>query len=141
MTSTMPPSTATGQVTYGYLVDMVERYFNAVDTYDMEGVLSLFNEDAVFTIQSAHAVHEGRDGGIRQMFVELFDNYKRHMRHVHFRHVADPENNRVASQFTVELTDAGGNDIRLTNANFFYLENGKFSRVFVYMSDGINVLN
>ncbi|TYB49672.1 nuclear transport factor 2 family protein [Actinomadura chibensis] len=141
MSSFLAPSTPNGTVTYGYLVDMVERYFNAVDDYDIDGVLSLFNEDAVFTIQSAHSVHTGRDEGIRQMYVELFENYRRHMRHIHFRHVADPDNNRVASQFTVELTDNDGNDITLTNANFFYLENGKFSRVYVYMSDGANVLN
>lgn len=141
MSTMLQPSTATGTVTYGYLVDMVERYFNAVDNYDMDGVLGLFNPDAVFSIQSAHAVHEGRDTGLREMYVELFENYKHHMRHIHFRHVADPDNNRIASQFTVELTDNDGNDVRLTNCNFFYLENGKFSRVFVYMSDGVNVLN
>ncbi len=141
MGSMLMPSTANGSVTYGYLVDMVERYFDAVDKLDMEAVLSLFNEDAVFTIQSAHAVHEGRDDGLRAMYEELFENYRTHMRHVHFRHVADPENNRIASQFEVELTDNDGNEVTLTNCNFFYLENGRFSRVFVYMSDGVNVLN
>lgn len=63
------------------------------------------------------------------------------MRHIHFRHVADPENNRVASQFSAELTDNEGTEIALTNANFFYLEDGLFRRVFIYMSDGVNVLN
>ncbi len=141
MGSMLMPSTATGAVTYGFLVDVVERYFDAVDKLDLEAVLSLFNEDAVVTIQSAHAVHEGRDDGLRTMYEELFATYRTHMRHVHFRHVADPENNRIASQFEVELTDGDGNETFLTNCNFFYLENGRFSRVYIYMSDGVNVLH
>lgn len=126
---------------YGFLVDMVERYFNYVDTYDLDGVLSCFTDDAVATVQTAHAVHNGRDTEIRAMYEELFANFPKHMRHIHFRHVADPDNGRIASQFSVELTDTDGNDIRLTNCNFFYLEGGKFKRMYVYMSDGQNVLN
>jgi len=131
-----------GDVTYGSLIDMVEhQYFASVDKLDLDAVLDCFNEDAVFTIQSAQAVHSGRDAEIRAMFEELFANYKTRMRHIHFHHVVDPENNRIASQFEVELTDGDGAEMLLTNANFFYLENGKFSRVFVYMSGGVNVLN
>jgi ketosteroid isomerase-like protein len=127
--------------TYGYLVNLVERYFSCVDNNDLEGVLDCFTEDAVFTIQSAHATHTGRDTGLRQMYEELFATYEPRMRHIHFTHVADPENNRVASQFTVELSDTGGNEVTLTNANFFYLRDLRFQRVFVYMSDGQNVLH
>ncbi|QNN55064.1 nuclear transport factor 2 family protein [Nocardioides mesophilus] len=128
-------------VTYGYLVDMVERYFHYVDTYDLDGVLSCFAEDAVVTIQSAHAVHQGRDAEIKAMYEELFDNYRARMRHVHFRHVADPDNSRIASQFSVELTGKDGDEVHLTNCNFWYLENGLFKRMYVYMSDGVNVLH
>ncbi|UPK76782.1 nuclear transport factor 2 family protein [Nocardioidaceae bacterium SCSIO 66511] len=137
--TTLPNSSSA--TSYGYLVDMVERYFNFVDTYDLDGVLSCFTEDAVATVQTAHSVHEGRDTGVRAMYEELFSNFRTHMRHIHFRHIADPDNGRIASQFTVELTDNDGNDIRLTNCNFFYLEDGKFKRMYVYMSDGQNVLN
>src|SRR5690625_7463722 len=84
---------------------MVEYYFAAVDRNDLDAVLSCFHEDAIVTIKSAHAPHEGRDTGIRDMYLELFQNYRKHMRHVHFRRVTDPDNNRVASQFSVELTD------------------------------------
>lgn len=141
MTTPILPSTSTGALTPGYLIDMVEYYFAAVDRNDLDAVLSCFTEDAVVTIQSAHSVHEGRDTEVRQMYEELFENYRTHMRHIHFRHVTDPDNNRVASQFNVELTDNDGNNVHLTNANFFYLESGKFRRVFIYMSDGVNVLN
>lgn len=141
MTAKVTLPVTTSGITYGYLVDMVERYFHFVDSYDMDGVLSCFDEDAIVTIQTARSVHEGRDADIRKMYEELFENYKNHMRHIHFRHVADPENGRIASQFSVELTDNAGNAVQLTNSNFFYLENGKFKRMYVYMSDGVNVLN
>ena len=141
MTAMTTLPTQTTGMTYGYLVDMVERYFHFVDTYDLDGVLSCFTEDAAVTVQTARSVHEGRETGIRAMYEELFENYKSHMRHIHFRHVADPDNGRIASQFDVELTDNDGNSVQLTNCNFFYLEEGKFKRMYVYMSDGVNVLN
>jgi len=125
-----------------FYVDMVEnRYFANVDKYDLEKVLACFCEDAVFTIQSAHSTHRGRDVEIREMFINLFRNYAPKMVHKDFRHVVDPENQRIASQFNVELISSeGGEEILLTNCNFFYLENGKFKEVYVYMSDGQNVL-
>jgi ketosteroid isomerase-like protein len=55
---------------------MVEkRYFASVDRKDMTPVLDCFCEDAVFTIQSAFSVHEGRDTGIKKMFEEYFENF------------------------------------------------------------------
>lgn len=127
--------------TYGYLVNLVERYFSCVDNNDLEGVLDCFTEDAVLTIQSAHSTHTGRDDGLRQMYQDLFATYEPRMRHIHFTHVVDPANNRIASQFTVELTDTDGNEVTLTNCNFFYVDGLRFQRVFVYMSDGVNVLH
>lgn len=124
-----------------YYVDMVEsKYFANVDRKDMDAVLDCFAEDAVFTIQSAFTTHEGRDTGIRQMFENLFETYSQKIVHRDFKHVVDVDNNRCAAQFEVELIDAEGNETYLSNCNFFYLDdNGKFERVFVYMS-GENVL-
>lgn len=124
-----------------YYVDMVEsKYFANVDRKDMDAVLDCFAEDAVFTIQSAFTTHEGRDTGIRQMFANLFETYSQKIVHRDFKHVVDVDNNRCAAQFEVELIDAEGNETYLSNCNFFYLDdNGKFERVFVYMS-GENVL-
>ncbi|MGW0007232.1 hypothetical protein ACWDT6_25795 [Nocardia grenadensis] len=48
-------------------------------------MLSLFNEDAVVTIQSARSVHEGRDAEFRKMYVELFEKYRKYLRHIYFR--------------------------------------------------------
>ena len=126
-----------------FYVEMVEeKYFGNVDARNIEGVLECFREDATFTIQTAHSIHRGRDNAIREMYVNLFKNYEPKMIHKDFHHVIDEENNRCSSQFNVELIETNGNqEILLTNCNFFYFdENGKFSDVYVYMSDGQNVL-
>jgi len=119
-----------------YYKDMVEnRYFGKVDRKDLGGVLRTFTPGAVFTIQSAFTTHEGRDTGIRKMF----ENYKIIL-HKDFTHVVDVESNACSAQFNVELTDPAGKLTKLSNCNFFYLDDaGKFKRVFVYMS-GPNVL-
>ena len=73
------------------------------------------------------------------MFENLFENYKVIV-HKDFAPVVDTEDNACSAQFNVELTDPTGNLTKLSNCNFFYLDdNGKFKRVFVYMS-GPNVL-
>ena len=123
-----------------YYVDIVEkRYFANVDAKNMQAVLDCFNPSAVFTIQSAFVTHEGRDTGVRRMFENLFTTYRRKIVHKNFRHIVDLENHCCASQFEVELIDPDGKDVKLSNCNFFYLKDGKFERVYVYMS-GPNVL-
>ncbi|HEX5431341.1 MAG TPA: nuclear transport factor 2 family protein [Bryobacteraceae bacterium] len=118
---------------------VVNRYFGKVDRKDLGGVLRTFTPGAGFTIQSAFTTHEGRDTGIKKMFENLFENYQVIV-HRDFVHVVDVENNACAAQFNVELTDPDGNFTKLSNCNFFYLDDaGKFKRVFVYMS-GPNVL-
>lgn len=118
---------------------VVNQYFGRVDHKDLGAVLRTFAPDAVFTIQSAFTTHAGRDTGIKKMFENLFENYKVIV-HKDFVHVVDPENNACSAQFNVELADPAGNLTKLSNCNFFYLdEHGKFKRVFVYMS-GPNVL-
>lgn len=125
-----------------FYVKMVEtNYFGNVDARNLEAVLDCFCDDAIFTIQSAHSVHRGKVE-IREMFIELFKNYEPKMIHKDFRHVVDVENNRCSAQFNVELIEtSGGPEISLTNCNFFYFnEYGKLKEVYVYMSDGQNVL-
>ncbi|MYL71680.1 hypothetical protein GLW00_12500 [Halobacillus litoralis] len=125
-----------------FFVKMVEdHYFRNVDANNLEGVLECFREDAVFTIQTAHSVHKGTDE-IKEMFINLFNNYQPKMVHKDFRHVIDEDKNCCASQFNVELIETNSDqEILLTNCNFFYLdEQGKFKEVYVYMSDGQNVL-
>jgi ketosteroid isomerase-like protein len=128
------------EIPYEYYVDIVtKRYFNGVDNYDMDMVLDCFHEDAVLTEVTSMTVHEGRDEGIRRMFEGLFDAHSR-IWHGNFVHTADVDSEAICSQFSVEVTPKeAGTELRYENCNRFYLDNGKFSRVFVYMS-GENLL-
>lgn len=122
------------------LIDIVvNRYFANVDASQLQPVLDCFEPDVVFTIQSAFHTHTGRDTGVKQMFETLFASYPKKIWHGNFRHIVDVENGHISSQFDVELIDAAGKVTKLSNCNFFWLENGKFKKVFVYMS-GENVL-
>ncbi len=120
------------------LVDLAQiRYFANVDKKNLKAVLDCFNEDAVFTIQSSFTVHKGRDTGIKGMFERLFEYRK--ILHTDFETIADPETQSVSSRFRVELDDPTGQHATLMNVNHWYLMNGKFQRVIVWMS-GENVL-
>ena len=124
---------------YEYYPDIVtKRYFHGVDNYNMDMVLDCFHEDAVLTEVTSMTVHEGRDAGIRTMFEGLFDAHER-IWHGNFVHTADVESEAICSQFSVEVTPKGGEELRYENCNRFYLKDGKFTRVFVYMS-GENLL-
>ena len=123
-----------------YLIDMVEnKYFANVDAKRLQPALDCFVPDAEFTIQSAFSKHVGRDDGVKKMFEIFFASFPQKIWHGNFRHLVDVEKGHIASQFDVELIDQNGKQTVLSNCNCFWLENGKFKRVFVYMS-GENVL-
>lgn len=113
-------------------------YFANVDQKNMDGVLANFHENAVFTVPTDPIVHEGRDQGIRAMFQTLFDSYV-DIWHGDFECTVDEDTQSIAARFNVYLKTEDGTEIKLTNCNFWYVEEGKFSRVFVFMS-GPNVL-
>ena len=125
---------------YEFYVDIVtKRYFEGVDKFDMDLVLDCFHEDAVLTEVTSMTVHEGREAGIRTMFEGLFAAHSR-IWHGNFVHTADVQSEAICSQFSVEVTpNESDNELRYENCNRFYLKDGKFSRVFVYMS-GENLL-
>ncbi len=134
MTSQIEPATP-----YPYLIDIVTKhYFDGVDAKRLDTVLSCFNADAVLTEVTSNTVHTGRDHGIAAMFRKLFADFEA-IWHGNFVHVADPETRAICSQFTVLITPNGGSELRYENCNRFYLKNGRFERVFVYMS-GDNLL-
>jgi hypothetical protein len=125
---------------YEYYVDIVtKRYFDGVDNYNLEKVLDCFHPDAVLTEVTSQTAHEGRDAGIRTMFEGLFAAHSR-IWHGNFVHTVDEASEAICSQFSVEVTPVdGGAELRYENCNRFYLKDGKFQRVFVYMS-GDNLL-
>ena len=115
----------------------IEQYFANVDRKDLGAVLACFNADAVFTIQSSFTVHEGRDDGIRRMFETFFNEYESIL-HTDFEVIADADHEAVSARFRAELKN-GAELAELQNINHWYLEGGKFQRVYVWMS-GDNVL-
>lgn len=119
------------------LAAMVEEYFAAVDRKDMPGTLGFFVPDARFTIATFDVEYRGRDSQIRGMFERLFGRYQE-IWHGRFDHVAGGPA-RIATRFDVENRTADGTVYRKHNANFFRLQDGRFSEVFVYMS-GDNAL-
>lgn len=122
-----------------YYIDMVEKhYFANVDRKELQSVLDCFQEDAFLTVQTASITHEGRDDGIRKMFETLYESYES-IWHGEFEHTVDVEGERISSRFTVHLKDNEQGKVELRNCNFWYFEDGKFKRVFVFMS-GENVL-
>ena len=120
------------------LIDLaVQKYFGNVDRKNMQAILDCCHEDVAFTIQTDNLTHSGH-AGVRKMFDNLFGNYET-IWHGDFEVAADAETQTVSARFNVFLKDAQGNETRLRNCNFWYVEDGKFRRVFVYMS-GENVL-
>ncbi len=124
---------------YEYHVDIVtKRYFHGVDHYDMDLILGCFHDDAVLKEMTSDTVHDGIDQ-IRQMFVGLFDAHTR-IWHGNFVHTVDVQEHAICSQFSVEVTAKDSGELtRYENCNRFYLRDGKFTGVFVYMS-GSNLL-
>lgn len=124
---------------YEYYVDMVTKsYFHAVDNFDLQAVLGCFHGDAVLREMTSNTVHDGI-GAIEAMFKGLFDAHSR-IWHGNFVHTVDVAGQAICSQFSVEVTPGDtGREVRLENSNRFYLQDGKFRRVFVYMS-GENLL-
>ncbi len=124
---------------YDYHIDIVtKRYFHGVDHYDMDLILDCFHDDAVLKEMTSDTVHDGKDQ-IKQMFVGLFDAHTR-IWHGNFVHTVDVSEHAICSQFTVEVTaKESGELMRYQNCNRFYLRDGKFTRVYVYMS-GSNLL-
>ncbi len=124
---------------YDYYVDIVtKRYFHGVDNDDMGRVLDCFHADATLREMTSNTLHDGMDA-IKAMFVGLFDAHSR-IWHGNFVHTVDTQAQAICSQFSVEVVPKATGELqRYENCNRFYLHEGKFSRVFVYMS-GENLL-
>lgn len=128
-----------GRMPYEFYIDFVtKRYFHGVDNKILDMVLACFNEDAVLREMTTGTVHTGRDTGLKRMFTDLFANNGR-IWHGNFVHTADAISESICTQFTVEIEDLEGTKSIYQNCNRFYLKDGHFDRVFVYMS-GDNLL-
>jgi ketosteroid isomerase-like protein len=116
------------------LIDLVEnKYFFNVDNKNLEPAVSCFAEDAELTIQSAQVSHTGHDQ-IRRMFNDFMGGTKV-IYHGDFSHVVDAENQWIASQFVAKNDYDDGRHVSMRNCNFFQIEDGRFKRVTIYMTD------
>ena len=120
------------------LVDLaLNKYFANVDAKNLDAVLDCFHENATLTVQTAFAVHAGKDN-IRRMFVDFMDNFKTIV-HKDFTTTIDSKNGRISACFSAELRDHNGSITVLKNTNFWRIREDKFQEVYVYMS-GANPL-
>ena len=125
-------------MTQGELIDLVERYFAAVDGEDFEGVSATLTDDCVFTVETHGVKLQGRDE-IEGMFRRLWADHDA-VQHRDFVHVPAPEDDRIATRFQVVNTHHDGSLVHKSNCNFFEVRDGRFSRVAVYMA-GENTLD
>ncbi len=119
-------------------IELVQRYFAAVDCEDLKGVLSTLTQDCVFSVETHNVRLEGH-GEVTGMFQRLWANHAA-VRHFEFVFVSDPETDRIAARFKVENTEHDQSVIRKSNCNFFEIRDDRFSRVAVYMA-GPNTLD
>jgi ketosteroid isomerase-like protein len=114
------------------LIQLVERYFAAVDRKDVAATLACFASDATFVVASHHLRYEGRDTAIRAMYERLNARYEE-VWHGDFDHVVEAPS-RIASRFTVVNTSPERRLPAKFNCNFFRVRDGVFDQVVVYMS-------
>ena len=116
------------------LIALVENaYFANVDGKNLESAVACFAEDAELRIQSAHVSHVGHDQ-IRRMFRDFMAG-TRIIYHGDFSHVVDVENQWIASQFVARNDYDDGRHVEMRNCNFFQIEDDRFKRVTIYMTD------
>jgi len=125
-------------LTRGQQIDLVLRYFAAVDAEDLPAILATLTDDCVFSVETHGVVLTGTRQ-ISDMFTRLWANH-RAVRHHDFRFVADPENGRIAAQFKVENTEQDGSLTHKSNCNVFDIRDRLFSQIAVYMA-GPNTLD
>ncbi|MFQ3301339.1 MAG: nuclear transport factor 2 family protein [Flavobacteriales bacterium] len=118
-------------------VELVKRYFDAVDAENLSGLLDTLAPSCIFTVETHDVQLEGH-AEISEMFIQLWADHTTILHH-RFTHVPDLFSARVASRFMVQNTEHDGSVTHKSNCNFFEIVEGKFSTVRVYMT-GENTL-
>tara|TARA_B100001559_G_C16041972_1_gene412893 strand:- start:91 stop:483 length:393 start_codon:yes stop_codon:yes gene_type:complete len=117
------------------LYDIVtQSYFGNVDLKNLDNLLDCFSENASLTIQTDNLTHLGRDRDIKRMFTDFLPAFDL-IWHGDFKPIIDVENQSIAVQFNALRLRHDGGEERATNINLFFIEEGKFSEVYIYMSD------
>ncbi len=119
-------------------IDLVRRYFAAVDGEDIDALLATLTPQCVFSVET-HGVRLVGHAAIAGMFRRLWDSHAAVLHHK-FTFVPDPEGGRIAARFEVNNTEEDGSHTLKSNCNFFELDGTRFSAVAVYMT-GANTLD
>jgi len=125
-------------MTRAELIELVERYFSAVDAEDWAVLSATLAAECVFSVET-HGVRLDGIEAIEAMFRRLWSDHAA-VRHQDFVHVPYPRKNRIASRFLVINTHHDGRLVHKSNCNFFEASRGRFDRVAVYMA-GENTLD
>lgn len=116
------------------LIELVESsYFANVDGKNLEPAVDCFAKDAILRVQTAGITHAGHDE-IRRMFRD-FMGATASIHHGDFTHVVNVDDQLIASQFLARNNYNDGTVVEMRNSNFFAVDDGRFKRVAVYMSD------
>ena len=124
-------------VTQQDLIDLVNRYFSAVDGGDIETIKGTLSPNCVFTVET-HGIRLEGHSQIERMFDRLWTRHAA-VKHHKFVYIASPEDGRIATRFQVVNTHHDGQLTRKSNCNFFEVFNDQFISVAVYMA-GQNTL-
>jgi len=120
------------------LITLVEKYFRGVDEQNFAIISETMTNECVFSVET-HGVRLQGQSEIATMLERLWENHAT-VEHKDFSYIADPNSDRIATQFTVVNTELDGTLTFKSNCNFFDVENGKFKAVAVYMA-GQNTLD
>ena len=116
---------------------LVLTYFEGVDTKDFQKIKETLNENCRITVET-HGIELIGYSDIQAMFLNLWNDHLSVL-HKDFKFIADPKNNKIATQFNVVNTLKNGNIVKKSNCNFFILKGNRFKEINIYMS-GINTL-
>ncbi|MBT3550625.1 MAG: nuclear transport factor 2 family protein [Rhodospirillaceae bacterium] len=119
------------------MIELVERYFGAVDGEDFAVIAGTLAPECIFSVET-HSVLLASRTEIETMFRRLWNDHAA-VSHRDFVYVADVDEGRIAARFQVVNTHADGSETRKSNCNFFEIKDGRFTRVAVYMA-GDNTL-
>ena len=120
------------------LIELVERYFAAVDGERFDLLQQLLTADCVFSVKT-HNIELIGIAAIEGMFRRLWANHAA-VTHDDFSHVVAADDGRIASQFKVIHTELDGSRTCKSNCNFFVTKDRRFSSIAVYMA-GENTLH
>jgi len=111
-----------------YIDAVVNGYFKAMDTGDVEGTIACFAPDATLTWETNDLVLTGH-GEIRAFFTEFIAGTNMRLHEVR-NAVVDTEKATCAVEIRYRSDIKDGPDVDMANCNFFdFGPDGKFTRV------------